>query len=127
MNWIFHTCTVQINQQKKKTNNFAFENTKGQQYVFDAIDKHNDTCPKHFKLKNDSSQKVGLHSKIQIKICMLIELCVGNYATHNDLLNGANEVFQYVSKLHDSESHIWIAFNIPNVCSKTLDTNTTNF
>jgi hypothetical protein len=50
---------------------------------------------------------------------MAIELCAGNYATHNDLFNGANEVFQYVSKLHDSESLIWIAFNNPNVGSTT--------
>jgi hypothetical protein len=50
---------------------------------------------------------------------MLIELCVGNYATHDDLFNGANEVFQYVSKLHDSESLIRTAFNNPKVGSTT--------
>jgi hypothetical protein len=82
-----------------------------------------------------------LHSKIQVKISMLVELCVGNYAIHDGLFHWANGVFQYVSKLHDNESLIWIIFIIQkqvlqlgyeiNICtqptSKTLDTNTTNF
>jgi hypothetical protein len=40
-----------------------FENTRGQEYVFDANDQHHDTCPKHFKFKNDPSQRVGLRVK----------------------------------------------------------------
>jgi hypothetical protein len=68
------------NKSTKERNDFVFQKTKGQEYVFDANDQHHDTCPKHFKLKNDSSQTVGLHSKIQIKIRMLIKLCAGNYA-----------------------------------------------
>jgi hypothetical protein len=107
------------NKSTKERNNFFFENTKGQQYVFDANDQHHDTCPKHFKLKNDPSQTTGLHSNIQVKIDMLIKLCASNCATHDDLFNGANEVFQYVSKLHDSESLIWIAFNNPKAGSTT--------
>ncbi len=47
---------------------------------------------------------------------MLVELCVGNYAIHDGLFDGANKVFQYVSKIHDSESFIWIAFNNPKTC-----------
>ncbi len=58
---------------------------------FDADDQHRDTCPKHFKLKNDPSQTTSLHSKIQIKIGMLIELCARNYATHDKLFNGVDE------------------------------------
>jgi hypothetical protein len=53
-----------------------------------------------------------LHSKIQVKISMLVELCVGNYAIHDGLFHWANGVFQYVSKLHDNESLIWIIFII---------------
>ncbi len=83
-------CMYYTNKSTKEHNNFVFENTKGQQYVFDVNDQHHDTCPKHFKLKNDPSQIVCLYSEIQVKIGMLIELCVGNYATHNDLFNGAN-------------------------------------
>jgi hypothetical protein len=42
---------------------------------------------------------------------MLIKLCVGNYATHDKLFNGADGVFQYVTKLQNNESFIWIGFN----------------
>ncbi len=52
------------NKSTRECNNFVFENTKGQEYVFDANDQHHDTCLKHFKLKNDPSQIIGLHSKI---------------------------------------------------------------
>jgi len=82
-------------------------------------DQHHDTCPKHFKLKNDPSQIPGLYFKIQVKFSMLVELCVGNYAIHDGLFDGANKVFQYVFKIHDSESFIWIAFNNPKTCSIT--------
>jgi len=46
---------------------------------------------------------------------MLIELCVGNYATHDGLFNGADGVFQYVTKLQNNESLIWIGFNNPKI------------
>jgi hypothetical protein len=60
------------NKSTKEINDFVFQNTKGQEYVFDVDDQLHDTCPKHFKLKNDPSQIASLHSKIQIKIGMLI-------------------------------------------------------
>jgi hypothetical protein len=101
------------NKSTKERSDFLFQNMKGQKYVFDVDDQHHDTCPKHFKLKNDPSQTIGLHSKIQIKIGMLIELCVGNYATHDGLFNGPDRVFQYVTKLQNNESLIWIGFNNP--------------
>jgi hypothetical protein len=81
------------NKSTRECNNFVFENTEGQEYVFDANDQHHDTCPKHFKLKNDPSQIVGLHLKIQLKIGMLVELCVGNYATHDGLFNRLKRFF----------------------------------
>jgi hypothetical protein len=71
------------NKSTKERILFFFQNIKRQEYVFDIDDQHHDTCPKHFKLKNDQSQTIGLHSKIQIKIGMLIELCDRNYATMN--------------------------------------------
>jgi hypothetical protein len=73
--------------------------------------------PQTFQIKNDSSQTQGLHSKIQINIRMLIKLCVGNYATHNGLFNGVDGVFQYVTKLQNNESFIWIGFNNPKIQS----------
>jgi hypothetical protein len=51
---------------------------------------------------------------------MLIELCAGNYATHDGLFNGANGVFQYVTKLQKNESLIWIGFNNPKAISTTI-------
>jgi hypothetical protein len=48
---------------------------------------------------------------------MLIELCVGNYATHDKLFSGADGVFQYVAKLQNNESLIWIGFNNPKAGS----------
>jgi len=107
------------NKSTKERNDFIFQNIKGQEYVFDADDQHHDTCPKHFKLKNDPSQTTSLHSKIQIKIAMLIKLCVGNYAIHDELFNGANGVFQYVTKLQNNQSFIWIGFNNPKAGSTT--------
>jgi hypothetical protein len=44
---------------------------------------------------------------------MLIKLCARNYAIHDGLFNGANGVFQYVTKLQNNESFMWIGFNNP--------------
>jgi hypothetical protein len=40
---------------------------------------------------------------------MLIELCVGDYATLDGLVNGANDTFQYYIKTC-SKTLIWIIF-----------------
>jgi hypothetical protein len=103
------------NKSTNEKNDFVFQNSKGQEYVFDFDDQHHDTCPKNFKLNNDLSQTTSLHPKIQIKIGMLIELCDKNYAIHDELFNGVDGVFQYVTKLQNNESLIWIGFNNPKV------------
>jgi predicted SnoaL-like aldol condensation-catalyzing enzyme len=51
---------------------------------------------------------------------MLIKLCVGNYATHDGLFNGANGVVQYVTKLQKNESLVWIRSNNPKARSITI-------
>jgi hypothetical protein len=43
---------------------------------------------------------------------MLVELCVGNYATHDVLVNGANGIFWGSTKVLNSQEVIWIFFNI---------------
>jgi hypothetical protein len=59
--WIrFSFFVLDTNKPTRECNNFVFENTKGQEYVFDANDQHHDTCLKHFKFKNDPSQRAGL-------------------------------------------------------------------
>lgn len=77
-------------------------------------------CPKYFKLKNDLSKTSCLHSKIQIKIEMLIELWASNYATYDGLFNGFDGVFQYVTQVNDNEPFIWISFNNPITTRKKL-------
>jgi hypothetical protein len=42
-------------------------------------------------------KQLTLHSKIEFG--MLIELCVHNYATHDEVFNGIEEVFKCVTKL----------------------------
>jgi len=44
---------------------------------------------------------------------MLVELCVGNYATHDGLVNGAYGIFQGSIKIFNSQEFIWILFNNP--------------
>jgi hypothetical protein len=44
---------------------------------------------------------------------MLVEFCVGNYATHDGLVNGANVIFQGSTKVFNSQEVIWILFNNP--------------
>jgi hypothetical protein len=43
----------------------------------------------------------------------LVELCVGNYSTHDGLVNGVDGIFQASSKLPNSQKVIWILFNNP--------------
>jgi hypothetical protein len=52
---------------------------------------------------------------------MLVELCVGNYATHDGVVNGANRIFQGSTKMFNSQEVIWILFNNPK-CDKLTRT-----
>ncbi len=51
--------------------------------------------------------------KINIMIHVLnhFNICVGNYSTHDGLVNGVNGIFQTSSKLAYSQEVIWILFN----------------
>jgi len=78
-----------------------------------AQDKHHDTCPQSFQLQNDANFTTRLHSKVQVKNNMLVELCVRNYATHDGLENGVDGIFQGSTKVFNSQKVIWILFNNP--------------
>jgi hypothetical protein len=52
------------------------------------------SCPPSYKLSNDSSKTIGLHSTIHILKKNLVGLCVGNYATFGGFVNGANDIFK---------------------------------
>ncbi len=74
----------------KKHNENAFTNTLSPTFIFKAMDIDHQSCPP----SNDSNITMGLHSKINIKIYMLVELCVGNYATFDGLVNGVDGIFK---------------------------------
>jgi hypothetical protein len=40
------------------------------------------------------SKTLGLHSTINIKIYMLVELCASNYVMSNGLVNGVDGIFK---------------------------------
>ncbi len=42
---------------------------------------------------------------------MLVEFCVGNYATHDVVVNGANGILWESTKVLNSQEVIWIFFN----------------
>jgi len=52
------------------------------------------SCPSHFKLSNLPSQTIGLHYENLFLKKLLVELCLGNYETSNDLVNGANGILE---------------------------------
>ncbi len=78
-----------------------------------AQNRHHDTCPQSFQLQNDANFIARLHLEVQAKKNMLVELCVGNYATHYGLVNGADGIFQRSTKVFNSQEVIWILFNNP--------------
>ncbi len=62
-------------------------------------------------MQNDPNYTIELHLKIWVKKNMLVKLCVGNYSTHDGLANGADGIFQALSKLPNPQEVIWILFN----------------
>lgn len=65
----------------------------------------------HFKLQEDPHHIACLHCQIHLKLRMFVELCAKNYATHDGLLNGADDIFKFVTPLPNNESLIyWINF-----------------
>ncbi len=72
-------------------------------------------CPQSFQLQNDANFTTWLHLEVQIKKIILVELCAGNYATHDGLVNGVDGIFQGSTNVFNSQEVIWILSNIPNV------------
>jgi len=56
---------------------------------------------------------IGLRLEVQVKKNILVELCAGNYATHDGLVNGVDEILQGSIKIFNSQEVIWILFNNP--------------
>jgi hypothetical protein len=49
--------------------------SEGDVFILCAQDRHHDTCPQSFQLQNDANFTLGLHSEVQVKKNMLVELC----------------------------------------------------
>jgi len=76
--------------------------------------RHHDTCPQSFQLQNDANFTLGLHSEVQVKKNMLVELCAWNDATHDGIVNGANGIFQSTKVFNQKKSYGYYLI-IPNV------------
>jgi hypothetical protein len=53
------------------------------------------SCPLSYKLLNDLSKTMGLHSTINIKKYMLVKLCVSNYVTFDGFVNGTDGILKH--------------------------------
>jgi len=79
----------------------VLNNTYGPTFNFEAIDIHHHSCPSSYKLSNDPSKTISLHTTIHIKQDMVVELCARNHATYDGLINGANGVFKTSISYHN--------------------------
>jgi hypothetical protein len=102
------------NKLVQKHNENVFTNTFGPTFIFKAMDINHQSCPSFYKLSNDLNKTTCLHSTIHIKIYMLAELCVGNYAKFNGLVNGVNGIFTW-STTYCEKTIIWIMFQISKI------------
>jgi hypothetical protein len=73
------------------------------------MDINHQSCPPSYKLSNDPSKIASLHSTINILKYMLVELCAGNYATFDGIMNGINGIFK-ASTTYCEKTIIWIMF-----------------
>ncbi len=77
----------------QKHNENVFTNTLGPTFIFKAMDINHQSCPPSYKLSNDPSETMDLHSTINNLKKMLVELCVANYVTFDGFVNGLNDIF----------------------------------
>jgi hypothetical protein len=85
--------------------------TYGPTFNFEPIDIHHHSCPSSYKLLDDPSKTTSLHTTICIKENMIVELCVGNCATYDGLVNEDDGVFKTLTSYHNRTT-VWIL--IPN-------------
>jgi hypothetical protein len=90
-------------------NENVFTKTLDPIFIFKAMDINHQSCPQTYKLSNDSNKIMGLHSTINIKQEMLVELCANKYGTFDGLMDGANGIFK-TSTTYFEITIIWIMF-----------------
>ncbi len=76
----------------QKHNKHVFINTLHPTFIFKAMDINHQSCPPSYKLSNDPNKITSLHSTIQIKKDMLVDLCVSNHATYDGFVNGIDGI-----------------------------------
>ncbi len=64
------------NKLVQKHNENVLINTLSRMFILIAMDINHQSCPLSYKLSNDPSKIAGVHFIINIKIYMLVELCV---------------------------------------------------
>ncbi len=97
------------NKLVQKHNENVFTNTLSPMFTFKAMGINHQSCPPSPKLPNDPNKVIGFHFIININIYMLVELCVGNYATFHGHVNGTNGILK-VSTTYCAKTIIWIMF-----------------
>ncbi len=75
----------------QKHNENVFTNTLSPMFIFKAMGINHQTCPPSYKLPNDPN-KIIRFPFYNLYIYMLVELCVGNYATSNGRVNETNGI-----------------------------------
>jgi len=87
--YLFYT-----NKLVQKHNENVFIKTLSHTFIFKAMAINHKSCPPSYKLSNDPSKIVDLHSTNNILKNMLVELCVGNYATSYGFVNEVDGIFK---------------------------------
>jgi hypothetical protein len=98
----------------QKHNKIVFNKTIDPTFNFKATNIHHHSCPSLYKLPNDPSKFVGLHTTIHIKQDMVVELRVRNYATYDGLVNGVDGIFKTSTSYHN-KTIVWILFPNPKI------------
>ncbi len=104
----------------QKHNKFVLNKTTSPTFNFEVTNIHHHSYPSSYKLLDDPSKTIDLHTTIHIKQGMVVELCVGNYATNDCLVNGANGVFKTSTSYHN-KTIVWILFPNPKIGMLTRD------
>jgi hypothetical protein len=93
----------------------VFNKTYGLTFNFEVINIHHHSCPSSCELPDALSKIISLYITIHIKEDIVVGLCVGNYATYDGLVNGADGVFKTSTSYHN-KTIVWTLF--PNKFKK---------
>jgi hypothetical protein len=97
------------NKLVQKHNEHVFTNTLAPTFIFNAMDINHQSCQSFYKLLNDPSKTIGLHSTIQILKKMLVELSANNYTIYDGFVNGIDDIFK-TSRAYCGQTIISIMF-----------------